>query len=169
MNRVYLIGKLVRDIDLRYTQTNKAVANFTLACDRQMTREKREEAEANSYPTADFPRVVVWGKQAENASRYLKKGDQCAIEGRIETGSYDDRETGKKVYTTSVIADRVEFLNSSNRSQNYAGAKNNEEAYKYMANENKTHTEQNNDDFFEDDFEEMQDDGRIPFWKIGKK
>lgn len=163
MNKVFLIGRLVRDVDLRYTQTNKAVANFTLACDRQMTREKREEAEANSYPTADFPKVVVWGKQAENASRYLKKGSLCAIEGRIETGSYDDRETGKKVYTTTVIADRVEFLNSSNRSQNYAGAKNNEKAYKYMDNENKTHTEQNNDDFFGDDFEEMQDNGRIPF------
>lgn len=163
MNKVFLIGRLVRDVDLRYTQSNKAVANFTLACDRQMTREKREEAEANSYPTADFPRVVVWGKQAENASRYLKKGDQCAIEGRIETGSYDDRDSGKKVYTTTVIADRVEFLNSSNSSQNYAGAKNNEKAYKPMANENKTHTEQNNDDFFGDDFEEMQGDGRIPF------
>lgn len=159
MNKVFLIGRLVRDVDLRYTQSNKAVANFTLACDRQMTREKREEAEANSYPTADFPRVVVWGKQAENASRYLKKGDQCAIEGRIETGSYDDRETGKKVYTTTVIADRVEFLNSLNSSQNYAGAENN----KYMANENKTHTEQNNDDFFDDDFQEVQDDQRIPF------
>lgn len=162
MNRVFLIGKLVRDVDLRYTQSNRAVANFTLACDRQMTREKREEAEANSYPTADFPRVVVWGKQAENASRYLKKGDQCAIEGRIETGSYDDRDSDKKVYTTTVIADRVEFLNSSNRSQNYAVAKNNEKAYKDMANENKSHIEQNNDDFFEDDFEEF-DSGVIPF------
>lgn len=163
MNRVFLIGRLVRDVDLRYTQSNKAVANFTLACDRQMAREKREEAEANSYPTADFPRVVVWGKQAENASRYLKKGSLCAIEGRIETGSYDDKDSGKKVYTTTVIADRVEFLNAPISSQNYAGAENNEKAYKHMANENKTHTEQNNDDFFEDDFEEFEDNGVIPF------
>lgn len=87
----------------------------------------------------------------------------CAIEGRIETGSYDDKDSGKKVYTTTVIADRVEFLNSSNSSQNYVGAKNNEKAYKYMANENKTHGKGNSDDFFDDDFEEMQDNGRIPF------
>ena len=162
LNKVVLIGRLVKDVDLRYTQTNKAVANFMLACDRQMTKEKREEAEANSYPTADFPRVVVWGKQAENASRYLKKGSLCAIEGRIETGSYDDKDSGKKVYTTTVIADRVEFLNGSNSSQDYAGAKNNEKAYKHMTNENKSYTEQNNDDFFEDDFEEI-DNRVIPF------
>lgn len=163
MNRVFLIGKLVRDVDLRYTQTNKAVANFTLACDRQMTREKKEEAEANSYPTADFPRVVVWGKQAENASRYLKKGSLCAIEGRIETGSYDDRETGKTVYTTDIVADKVEYLDSQNRTQNNAGATERDNRGNYTSKGGNYHRGQNNDDFFDDDFQEVQDDQRIPF------
>ena len=96
MNKVILIGRLVRDPELRYTQGNQAVCTFTLAIDKRLSREKREEAEAANRPTADFPRITVWGKQAENASRYLFKGSQCAVEGRIQTGSYQDREHSRK-------------------------------------------------------------------------
>lgn len=110
MNKVILIGRLTRDPELRYTQANTAVCTFSLAVDKKLSREKREEAEAAGRPTADFPRVIVWGKMGENASRYLFKGSQCAVEGRIQTGSYQDRETGKTVYTTDIIADNVEFL-----------------------------------------------------------
>lgn len=71
MNKVILIGRLVRDPELKYTQSNQAVCNFTLAVDKNLRKDKREEAEAAGRPTADFPRVIVWGKMAENASRYL--------------------------------------------------------------------------------------------------
>lgn len=152
MNKVILIGRLVRDPELRYTQSNQAVCNFTLAVDKKLSREKREEAEAAGRPTADFPRVIVWGKMAENASRYLFKGSQCAVDGRIQTGSYQDKD-GKTVYTTDVIADRVEFLTRASQEKRNDGGG--------------TNTYQNNsgssEEFFDDDFREIEDDGRIPF------
>lgn len=153
MNKVILIGRLVRDPELRYTQSNQAVCNFTLAIDKKLSREKREEAEAAGRPTADFPRIIVWGKMGENASRYLFKGSQCAIEGRIETGSYEDKETGKTVYTTDIIAENVEFLSKSMQDE----SKSNSGVNTHQGNKNQ------NDGFFEDDFSEIQDDGRIPF------
>lgn len=153
MNKVLLIGYLVRDPELRYTQSNQAVCTFTLAVDKKLSREKREEAEAAGRPTADFPRIIVWGKAGENASRYLFKGSQCAIEGRIQTGSYQDSESGKTIYTTDVVAENVEFLSKSTQEERKGS--------------NGTNTYRNNnnssDDFFEDDFSEIQDDGRIPF------
>ena len=153
MNKVILIGWLTKDPELRYTQSNQAVCTFTLALDRKMSRDKREEAEASNRPTADFPRVIVWGKAGENASRYLCKGSQCAIEGRIQTGSYQDRETGKTVYTTDIIAESVEFLSNSTQE----GSKSNSGVYTSRGNQNQ------NNEFFEGDFSEIQDDGRIPF------
>lgn len=153
LNKVILIGRLVRDPELRYTQSNQAVCTFTLAVDKNLSKEKREDAEAAGRPTADFPRIIVWGKMGENASRYLFKGSQCAVDGRIQTGSYKDNESGKTVYTTDIIADRVEFLTrASEEKRNDDGG---------------TNTYQNNSggsgDFFEDDFSEIQDDQRIPF------
>ena len=153
MNKVILIGRLTKDPELRYTQSNQAVCTFTLALDRKMSRDKREEAEASNRQTADFPRVIVWGKMGENASRYLFKGSQCAIEGRIQTGSYQDRETGKTIYTTDIIAESVEYLSNSTQE----GSKSNSGVNTYQGNNNQS------EDFFEDDFSEIQDDGRIPF------
>ena len=152
MNKVILIGRLVRDPELKYTQSNQAVCKFTLAVDKNLSKDKREDAEAAGRPTADFPRVVVWGKAGENASRYLFKGSQCAVDGRIQTGSYQDKD-GKTIYTTDVIADRVEFLTrASEEKRNDDGGRN---------------TYQNNsgssEEFFDDDFREIEDDGRIPF------
>ena len=163
MNSVNLIGHLVRDPELRYTQSQQAVCSFTLAVDKGLSRDKREEMESAGKPTADFPRIMVWGKQAENVSRYLSKGSQCAVIGRIQTGSYQDRETGKTVYTTDIIADRVEFLNSQNNAQNNAGRTEGQNRSNYISRGAKSNTGQNNDDFFEDDFQEIEDDGRIPF------
>lgn len=110
MNNVVLIGRLVRDPELRYIPVSgRAVANFTLAVDRGLSREKKQEMEAKNQPTADFIRITVWGNQAENCANFLRQGLQTAVQGRIQTGSYVDGQ-GNRVYTTDVVADRVEFL-----------------------------------------------------------
>ena len=103
MNYTVLIGRLTKDPELSYTTSGTAVCKFTLAVDRQSKEEK----------TADFIRIVVWGKQAENCNTYLAKGRQCAVQGRIQTGSYKDKD-GKYVNTFDVIANHVEFLGSKN-------------------------------------------------------
>lgn len=108
MNSVVLIGRLARDPELSYTpNTQTAVCKFTLAVDRP-----RRQGEDQG---ADFLRITVFGRQAETCDRYLSKGRQAAVHGRIETGSYKNRE-GVTVYTTDIIADRVEFLGSGNGS-----------------------------------------------------
>lgn len=101
MNNVILIGRLCRDPELSYTTTGTAICKFTLAVDRP-TR-------AGEDKTADFIRITVFNAQAENSNRYLKKGSKCAVNGRIQTGSYKDRD-GRTVSTFDVIANNVEFL-----------------------------------------------------------
>lgn len=103
MNNVILIGRLCRDPELSYTTTQTAICKFTLAVDRP-TR-------AGEDKTADFIRITVFNAQAENSNRYLKKGNKCAVNGRIQTGSYKDRD-GKTVSTFDVVANNVEFLDS---------------------------------------------------------
>ena len=102
MNKVILIGRLTRDPELRYTSSNVATCTFSLAVDRPFTNQSGERE-------ADFINIVVWRKQAENCKNYLTKGSQVAIEGRIQTRNYDDKD-GKKVYVTEVVADNVQFL-----------------------------------------------------------
>lgn len=110
MNSVVLIGRLARDPELRFVPgSGMAVANFTMAVDKGLTREKKQEFESQGKPTADFIRIVVWGKQAENCSQYLSKGKLVAINGSIQSGSYKS-QTGETRYTTEVLANRVEFL-----------------------------------------------------------
>ena len=107
MNIVALVGRLTKDPDVRYTAgTQMAVATFTLAIDRPVAKDKEKQT--------DFPRIIVFGKQAENCERFLAKGRKVAIQGRIQTGSYQDK-TGNTVYTTDVVADRVEFLEWSEK------------------------------------------------------
>lgn len=102
MNSVVLTGRLARDPELSYTpNTQTACCRFTLAVDRP----KRDGQDQG----ADFIRIVVWGMQGENCDRYLSKGRQVAVMGRIQTGSYKNRD-GQTVYTTDIVADRVEFL-----------------------------------------------------------
>ena len=110
MNRVVLIGRLTRDPELRYTGSNTPVATFTLAVNRAFSNQQGERE-------ADFINVVVWRKQAENVKNYLTQGSQAAVEGRIQTRSYDD-QNGQKRYVTEVVADNVEFLGSKNSSTN---------------------------------------------------
>ena len=111
MNNVVLIGRLTRDPELKYLpgDKNTAVTRFTLAVDRQLSKDKKAEMESKNQPTADFISVTVWGKQAENVVNYTSKGRLIAVSGRIQTGSYDHKD-GHKVYTTEVVADRVQFL-----------------------------------------------------------
>lgn len=115
MNEVVLIGRLTKDPDLRYlaNESNTAVCRFTLAVDRKLSQEKKQQAEANNQPTADFIPITVFGKQAENAATYLTKGRLVAIAGRIQTGSYE--KEGRRIYTTEVIANSVQFLEWNNR------------------------------------------------------
>ena len=105
MNKVFLIGRLSRDPELRHTTSGMAVCQINVAISRPVTQ--------GSEPQTDFINVVVWNKQAENVARYLSKGRQIAIEGRIQTRNYDNNE-GKRTYVTEVIASNVEFLGSAN-------------------------------------------------------
>ncbi len=110
MNKVFLIGRLTRDPELRYTGSNIPVATFSLAVNRTFANQSGERE-------ADFINIVVWRKQAENVKNYLSQGSQVAIDGRIQTRSYDDQE-GKKRYVTEVVADNVEFLGTKSSNQN---------------------------------------------------
>lgn len=104
MNSVVLIGRLTRDPEVRYTASQMAVATFTLAVDRQVRSGEEKKA--------DFIRITCFGKTAELVERYISKGRQIAVQGRIQTGSYQNKD-GQTVYTTDVVADRVEFLGSA--------------------------------------------------------
>ena len=116
MNSVHLIGRLTRDPEVRYTSGSQmAVANFTLAIDRPVRQGEDKKT--------DFPRIIVFGKQAENCEKYLAKGRRVAVEGMIQTGSYQNKN-GDTIYTTDVVANRVEFLEWGNQKQS-----NNQENY----------------------------------------
>jgi len=109
MNNVVLIGRLTKDPELRFVpSTGMAVTNFTLAVDKDMFGDKKQEAVNQGRPTADFIYITVFGKSAENCANYLKKGNKCAVHGRITTSSYE--KDGAKQFKTGVTADRVEFL-----------------------------------------------------------
>ena len=109
MNRVCLIGRLTAKPELRTTNNNLSTTRFTLAVNRNFTNAQGERE-------ADFITIVAWRKQAENICQYLDKGSQVSVEGRIQTGSFDDKD-GNKRYTTEVIADQVNFLESKGQRQ----------------------------------------------------
>ena len=108
MNKVILIGRLTKDVETRYAG-EMAVSRYSLAVDRKFKRE--------GEPTADFINCVAFGKNGEFAEKYLKKGMKIAVTGRIQTGSYTDKD-GKKVYTTDVIAEEHEFCESKGSATN---------------------------------------------------
>ena len=109
MNSVSLIGRLTRDPEVRYGQASQtAVARFSIAIDRGRDRDGNDRG-------ADFPNIVCFGKTAELVEKYLGKGRLVGITGRLQTGSYE--KDGRKVYTTEVLADRVEFLDRGDRSE----------------------------------------------------
>ena len=110
MNKVFLIGRLTRDPELRYTGNNTAVASFTIAVNRTYTNQAGERE-------ADFIPVVVWRRQAESVKNYLSQGSQVAVEGRLQVRNYDD-QNGQRRYVTEVIADSVEFIGSKRDNNN---------------------------------------------------
>ncbi len=130
MNKVILIGRLVADPEIRYTQSGKAVASYRLAVDRPFKQDGQQEA--------DFINCVAWGKTGEFAGNYLRKGTKIAVEGRIQTGSYE--KDGVKHYTTDIVVDLHEFCES--RSSGQAAT----------ANSNAGQA-----------FTDMDDDGELPF------
>ncbi|QRN85061.1 single-stranded DNA-binding protein [Clostridia bacterium] len=134
-NKVVLIGRLTRDPELRFTQNGKAVASFSLAVDRAFKRE--------GQPEADFFRISVWGKQAENCANYLSKGSLAAIDGRIEMNKYTDKD-GQERTSVDVTANDVRFLSSP------GGKKNSQENNASVADSNKG------------DMSDFSDDG-LPF------
>lgn len=101
MNMVALIGNMTRDPEVRYTNNDMAIATFSIAINRPPKKD-------GSDGGADFPRITVFGKQAENVERFLHKGSKVGIVGKVQTGSYE--KDGQRVYTTDIVADRVEFL-----------------------------------------------------------
>lgn len=107
INRTILVGRLTKDPELRYTSSNIAVVKFTLAVNRTFAGPSGERE-------ADFIQCVVWRKQAENLARFVKKGSLIGVEGRIQTGSYDDKD-GIRKYTTEVVCDSVQFLEPKNQ------------------------------------------------------
>ena len=103
MTKVILIGRLTRDPELRYTPQGTAVCQITIAVNRRGVQPGQQDV--------DFINVSIWSAQAENVAKYMTKGRQMAIEGKIQTRNYDDKD-GKKVYVTEVIATNVQFLDS---------------------------------------------------------
>ena len=162
MNKVFLIGRLTRDPELRYTSSNIATASFSLAVDRNFTNQNGERE-------ADFINIVVWRKQAENVKNYLTKGSQVAIDGRIQTRSYDGQD-GQKRYVTEVVADNVQFLgtrasNSGSTDNNYAqpAFTDNTTPYDFAPSNSQTTTDVSNDPFADFGSSIEISDDELPF------
>lgn len=104
INRVVIVGRLTRDVDLRYTQSGNAVGQFNIAVNRNFTN-------ANGDREADFINCIIWRKSAENLSNYTHKGSLVAIDGRLQTRNYENKE-GQRVYVTEVVVDNFSLLDS---------------------------------------------------------
>lgn len=116
MNKVILIGRLTADPELRYTPNGAAVCSFRIAVDRPFNSQSGERE-------ADFINIVVWNKAAENTAKYMSKGRQIAVEGRLQIRTYDDKD-GRRQWVSEVVADRVEFLGGgagNGSGSNYGG------------------------------------------------
>ncbi len=117
MNKAILIGRLTRDPELRSTPAGRNVCQFSIAVNRTFTN-------ANGDREADFINCVVWDKQAENLVKYQKKGNQIAVDGRIQTRNYEDKD-GKRVYVTEILANNISFLDSKGSSAGNSNSFNN--------------------------------------------
>jgi single-strand DNA-binding protein len=116
LNKVMLIGNLGRDPELRYTTSGVAVANFTLA-----TNESWRDQDGNMKERTEWHTIVAWKKLAEICGEWLKKGKKVFIEGRIQTRSYDDKNTGTKRYVTEIVAENMIMLDGKPMTQEIAG------------------------------------------------
>ena len=118
LNSICLVGRLTKDVDLRYTPSNVAVATFTLAVNRTFKNE-------NGDREADFINCVMWRQQAENLANWAKKGALIGITGRIQTRSYDNQQ-GQRVYVTEVVAETFQLLESRNSQSQSQGQQGNQ-------------------------------------------
>jgi len=151
MNSVALIGRLTKDPELKFISgSGMAVAHFTLAVDKNLSRDKKAEFEQQGKPTCDFIRIVVWGKQAENCANYLEKGRRVAINGSIQVSNYKTN-TGETRYNTDIVASNVEFIDWGDKAPQ--ASKSDKPASNFQAF----------DDDFANDFKHIEDDDDIPF------
>ena len=155
MNKVFLIGRLTRDPDVRYSNNNNAVVRTSLAVDRQFVREGEERG-------ADFISIVAFGQRAETMKKYLTKGSQIAVDGRIQTGSYDGQD-GKKVYTTDVVVDNFQFLDSKGSRTNTDGNASDSSVTPYDFPKDETTTNVSNDPFADFGSKIEINDNELPF------
>lgn len=119
MNKVILVGRLTRDPEVRYSSGDQAmaIARYSLAVDRR----GRRDSSSGDQQTADFINIVAFGRDGEFAEKYLRKGMRILVEGRIQTGSYTNKD-GQKVYTTDVVVERHEFVESKGSTQGGSSA-----------------------------------------------
>jgi len=115
LNRVMIIGNLGQDPELRYTANQTPVVTFSVA-----TTDYRTGADGQRQETTEWHRVVVWSKMAENCAKFLAKGRTVFIEGKLQTRSWDDKQTGQKRYQTEIVAQNVQFLSSPSQRGDYA-------------------------------------------------
>ena len=119
INQVVLVGRVVKELDLKYTQSGKAVARFNLAVNRDFK-------DANGDSQADFPSCQVWGKTAEVMADNLRKGSLIDITGRIQTGNYE--KDGQRIYTTDIVVEKFYFLEAKNDNANRSSGQSNNRA-----------------------------------------
>ena len=161
MNKVFLVGRLTRDPELRYTASNLATVRTAIAVDRQFVRDGEERG-------ADFINIVAFGQRAETMKKYLTKGSQIAVDGRIQTGSYDGQD-GKKVYTTDVIIDNFQFLdtkasrNLDNAFESNTGSSDNTTPYNFPSEDNGSSGSDGQDPFADFGAKIEVGDSELPF------
>ena len=146
MNRVMLIGRLTNKPELRYTNSNLPYARFSIAVNRTYANQQGQRE-------TDFINVVIWRKQAENVCNFLDKGSLVAVEGRLQSGSYDDKD-GNKRYTLDVQADNVQFLETKSQAQ---ARTNNPTPYDYQNNQANDSGYQNDISVEDDPFADFGD------------
>jgi len=120
MNKVVLVGRFTKDPEIRYTDGGASIARFNLAVDRRYKQD--------NGPTADFIGCIAFGKTAEFVEKYFKKGNRIGLTGRIQTGSYTNKD-GVKVYTTDIVAEEVEFVESKAGASDQGNAKVNDDGF----------------------------------------
>ena len=144
INRVVLVGRLTRDVEVRKTTNGLSVASFTVACDR------RQRRDAQNQQSADFISCVAWRQTADFLGQYARKGALVGVEGRIQTRNYDGQD-GRKVYVTEVLCDTVQLLESKSQSQNRDYK--NYQVSDYPINDTNSFDTASNDPFGNSDFD----------------
>jgi single-strand DNA-binding protein len=149
MNRSTIIGRLVRDPELRFVaSTGLAICRVTVAVDREMSKEKKEEARAQGKPTADYIPCTAYGKRAETIANYFSKGKPIIIEGRFTSSTYKTNE-GETRYSNSITIEKFEFVPSGGGAGSGGGSESSNDF--------------NFGDYNPDDFQAIEDDENIPF------